>query len=323
MLLNPATQTSKWTRLAARYRGRWPADTPPRLLFIATPNSYYRSATLEACRTQRNDGPMTRRCEEILAQQEIVDAETDPAVGSFFHWSQLLVEGPWAPRPDTVGLGHLGVDDGGWTERDARGTYTHFVELNASPAYRRVATSYATVRRNGNLCLPEPGMLDAARRGWPRHASTGPPDPRWDFGSLDDVGTLGRTTDVSTDRFSPPAAVPAAGQAAGCSLNKAGALLSRLQMNVQFGVGLVPGDLAARERIGPLWGVRAHGSAIYQHGGFMSAPMLCMFNKLAFDYPAVPGNPDAYVRHVDQQAFLRLLKPDCAQLAGPVPAPGR
>lgn len=313
VLLNPATETSKWTRLAARYRRAWPPDTPPRLLFIATPNSYYRSATLEACRTQRDAHRMTRRCDEILAQQEIVDAETDPAVGSFFHWSQLVVAGPWAPRPDTVGLGHLGVEDAGWTERDARDAYTHFVELNASPSYRRVATSYAAVRRSGNLCLPEPGMLDAARSGWRRPGVAGVPDPRWDFGELK-IATLGRTADISTDRFGPVGRPLSLREANGCPLNDAGALRSRLQMNVQFGVGLVPGDLAARERIGPLWGVRAHGSAIYQHGGFMSAPMLCMFNKLALDDPTVPGDPDAHVRHVDQASFVRLVRPECAAL---------
>lgn len=314
VLLNPATQTSKWTRLAARYRKDWPADTAPRLLFIATPNSYYRAGTLDACRKQLSDGPITRRCKEILAQQKIVDAETDPAVGSFFHWSQLVVEGPWAPRPDTVGLGHLGVDDAGWTERDAREAYTHFVELNASPAYRRSPTSYATVRRDVNLCLPEPGMLSAARRGWRRTGLARVPDPRWNFGSPADFGTLGRTADISTDRFSPVgrALLP---QEVGCSLNKDGALRSRMQMNVQFGVGLVPGDLAATERIGPLWGVRAHGSAIYQHGGFMSAPMLCMINKLALDDPAVPGDPDAHIRNVDQAKFLKLVTPGCAALA--------
>jgi len=315
VLLNPATETSKWVRLAQRYRGTWPPATAPRLLFVATPNSYYRAATLDACTRQRQAGPMTRRCVEVLAQQEIVDAETDPAVGSYFHWSQLVTSGLGASRLDTVGLGHLGVDDAVWTPSSARDVYTHFVELNASPAYRRLPTSYAEVRSSSNVCLLEPGMLDAARRGWRRSGVVRLPAPRWDFGSLDDGGALGRTVDISTERFAPPDALPNDHPTKGCSVDRAGRLRSRLQMNVQFGVGLYPGDAAAMERVGPLWGVRAHGSAIYQHGGFMSAPMLCMFNKLALDKPTAFGNPDAHVRHVDQQTFLGLLRPECARKA--------
>ncbi len=303
VLMNPATETSKWIDLTNHFDHPWPDNTPPCIMFIATPESFYSSAILDTCKSLPTDD---KRCKYLKASNEAAIAYHDPAVGTFFKWSQFLAS-PFAGKNNLFGLGHRPIS-GEW---DAARVYTHYVEVNASPAYQMPGTGYQAVAGPRNVCFVEPGFITAARK---RTAA----GKGWDFRPPSEVGTLGRTVNYDTRPFEPLRSMgKAESEDVDHACNARKAIRSKAQVNVQFGSFFFPTSRSLPERISPLWGVRADSSAVHQHGGYMSAPILCMFNKIVFDDPTGTGDPDKFRGKytVPQRLFVEELKPTCRDQA--------
>ncbi len=266
VLLNPATEASKWRRFATRFDGiSWPNVTPPRVAYLTAPCAMW-PADWHAPKSKEllNDA-LKGRCDNI--------------VDTYFTWSQRVVTGTWlgAENEDVVGAGHTKplVDTSGV---DLDHTHTNWMDLNVGTAFDAAgapsrATTYKEARSNSPSCFVEPSFLYCARErgrnnGRPFKAcggKLGPFTSKWDFGSVRNTGTLGRVMDDQPG--------------------------GTRQANVQLASGGFRGDRNLFSRISPAWGIRSGQSAVRLHGGVASAPVLCLFNKLLLDDAARRPNP--------------------------------
>lgn len=267
VLLNPATETSKWHRFADRFRNgaQWSNETPPRVAYLTAPCHYWPDNAQDKTGKNRNDTLV--KCDNV--------------VDTYFEWSQRLVTGNWLGKKDDqiYGIGHRPpeIDKIG---RSQDVDYTHWIDLNVGSRIDKGRANRSTVywatRDDHPSCFVEPSFLYCAReRGRTLERpfnECGKKDGTfvraWDFGGLTDPHTLGR---ISDER----------GQ-------------SILQANVQIGTGAFRTDQSGQTKISPVWGIRSASSAVRSHGGIASAPLMCLFNKLLLDDAAKrPGSTDA------------------------------
>jgi hypothetical protein len=235
VIINPATETRKWVDVWRKVRTvRWPAQTPPRLVFLMSPPHYFgeKDEEPEAGRWTRllpswfnrwtkpaakkaedmakneDEAATKRAAEELNKDRELAAAKDyDTVVDGAFWYSQFFSRWPSSGCPYAMeinGLGHMPVD-GSPCQAEMTDIYTHFVEVNYSLNTDVSKASYANAADPARSCFIEPGFLACARsRGtkYERRCGDTPPsgsEPlRWDFGALNgNVGTLGLVRNVT------------------------------------------------------------------------------------------------------------------------------
>lgn len=288
VLWNPATEVSKWREF--RRKSPLPPQTGilsgPSVIAVGTPHVY---------------DPLS-----------VPEKNYDSAVGLMFMISQTLFAQKTHIECNDVehnlGFGHTAINYKKCASPDMRFAYSHYMEMNATQN-TETGTTYENTASQDNSCSVEAAFLTCARsRNGANEACINQyvRNRNWDFGGVaDDNKSLGLTRNIWLDiehDWPPPKAFKGdnAIDEKKCSIpaqehdhvpnggKQRQKMRRSQQINVQFGVGLYPGDRNARDDFRPAWGVRANANTVVEHGGFVSAPVLCAINKLVLDAPAGP-----------------------------------
>ena len=322
VIINPATETSKWVSLWHRVNAMpWGTKTLPRLMFLMSPPNYFTEPTedykkrIRAQATKRwgdaarawlfprskSDPINDVTTANTLAQDRRIqaDIEYDSVVDSAFRRNQLFSFWPSSGCDydmNVYGLGHLPFDESNCKQEDIGRIFTHYVEVNYSQNTVVTPATYNAAANASRSCFVEPAFLYCARSRQGAfdkrcgNALPAAPGTAWDFAALNKV-SLGLVRDSSVNLGTLKTKVPVGAPAECLAVNpnsktEPSHLRFNQQINVQIGTGRYAGssrDLG--ETFSPLWGVRVFPNALIGHSGFWTTPFECMFNKLVLDDP--------------------------------------